>query len=239
MNWCIQFAICDRTQLSCAGFILSSAATAYDSAAQTGHFTSIMKTKSPKYTLILASGSPYRKSLLQRLGLQFSCIAPAIDETAGHSESAPDLTRRLAHGKALCVARLHPGALVIGSDQVADFEGRIVGKPHSVDAALSQLLSFSGKSIQFISAICVLRQEADFCKEVIVPSWVHFREFSAAEAQRYIELDMPLDCAGSFKSEAGGSVLLRGLESTDPTALIGLPLIALSSILRAAGMQLP
>ena len=210
-----------------------------DSAAQTGHFTSIMKAKSPKYPLILASGSPYRKSLLQQLGLQFSCIAPAMDETARPDESAQDLTRRLARSKALKIAQPNPKAVVIGSDQAADFEGSIVGKPLSVDAALKQLLQFSGKSVEFISALCVLRLEADFCQEISVPTWVHFREFSEQEAQRYIELDMPLDCAGSFKSEAGGSVLLRGLESTDPAALIGLPLIALSGILRAAGLQLP
>lgn len=198
-----------------------------------------MEAKSPKYPLILASGSTYRKSLLQQLGLKFSCTASAIDETAGPDESAPDLTRRLARSKALSVARLNPRALVIGSDQVAEFEGRIVGKPISMEAALSQLRQFSGKSVQFISALCVLSQEADFCQEVSVPTWVHFREFSEQEAQRYIELAMPLDCAGSFKSEAGGSVLLRGLESTDPSALIGLPLIALSDILRAAGLQLP
>lgn len=198
-----------------------------------------MKTKSSQSPLILASGSPYRKLLLQRLGLHFSCSTPAVDESARRGEPALGLTRRLARSKALSVARRNPDALVIGSDQVADFQGRIIGKPYTTDAAITQLLQFSGKSVQFISAICVLCQQTHFCEEITVPTWVHFREFTEQEAQRYIALDMPLDCAGSFKSEAGGSVLLRGLESTDPTALIGLPLIALSSILRTAGMQLP
>ncbi len=198
-----------------------------------------MKLKSPKYPLILASGSPYRKLLLERLGVQFSCVAPNIDETAVPGEAGLDLTRRLARSKALSVAQRNPSAVVIGCDQVAAFGASIIGKPHTMDAAIEQLMRFSGKSVQFISAICVLHKLNDFCEEAQAPTQVHFREFSVREAERYIELDMPLDCAGSFKSEAGGSVLLRGLESSDPTALIGLPLIALSSILRTAGMQLP
>jgi len=190
-----------------------------------------MNTKSPKSPLILASGSPYRKTLLERLGLQFSCAAPDIDETSLPGESGFDLTRRLARCKALSVAQRNPDALVIGSDQVAEFEGSIIGKPHTMDKAIAQLVQFSGKSVQFISAICVLHQASSFREEAQVTTQVHFRKFSEQEAQRYIELDMPLDCAGSFKSEAGGSVLLVGLESTDPTALIGLPLIALIDML--------
>lgn len=171
--------------------------------------------------------------------MQFTCIAPGIDESSRPGETGLDMTRRLAWSKAFSVAQRNPDALVIGSDQVAEFEGRIIGKPHTLDAAVRQLVQFSGKSVQFISAICVLQQVCRFRAEAQVPTQVHFRKFSDQEAQRYVELDMPLDCAGSFKSEANGSVLLRGLESTDPTALIGLPLIALSDILRSAGLQLP
>ena len=198
-----------------------------------------MNSKSPKSELILASTSPYRKILLQRLGLQFTCLAPHMDETALPSESAAELTRRLARGKANSIARQYPSALVIGCDQVADFAGTILGKPTSPEAAVNQLMQFSGKTVQFLSALCVLRLEPPYLGEVTVPTLVHFRDYSLEEATRYIELDMPLDCAGSFKSEAGGSVLLHALESHDPTALIGLPLIALSHSLRAAGVSVP
>ncbi len=162
-----------------------------------------------------------------------------MDETALPGESVSSLTSRLAKGKALSIASHYPAAIVIGSDQVAEFQDQILGKPKTVDVALQQLVQFSGKTIQFTSAVCVMQKQSAFCKEIAIPTQVHFREFSEQEAQRYIELDMPLDCAGAFKSESAGSVLLRGLESTDPTALIGLPLIALSSILRSAGLQIP
>jgi len=198
-----------------------------------------MNSKSPKTQLILASSSPYRKMLLQRLGLDFQSMSPNMDETPLPGESVNELTKRLARGKALSIAQLYPQAVVIGSDQVAEFRGRIIGKPETVEAALSQLLLFAGNTIQFTSAICVLRVQPACCEEVAVPTLVHFRAFSRQEAERYIELDMPLDCAGAFKSEAAGLVLLRGLESTDPSALIGLPLIALSGILRSLGLQLP
>lgn len=162
-----------------------------------------------------------------------------MDESALPGETALALTSRLARGKATSVAELNLDALVIGCDQVAEFAGTILGKPVTAEAACAQLMSFSGKTVQFLSALCVLRLNPGFLQEVTVPTLVHFREFSQVEAERYIELDNPLDCAGSFKSEAAGSVLLRGLGSNDPTALIGLPLIALSHMLRSAGYLLP
>ncbi len=177
--------------------------------------------------------------LLQRLGLQFTCQAPHMDETPLPGEPAAHLTQRLALGKAESVARLQTEALVIGCDQVAEFDGRIVGKPVHRQEAMAQLMAFSGRTVEFLSALCVMRQASGFCEEVTVSTRVHFREFSSAEAERYIALDQPLDCAGSIKSEAAGSVLLRALESPDPTALIGLPLIALCHILRNAGLSLP
>lgn len=198
-----------------------------------------MNSKSPISELILASTSPYRKILLQRLGLQFQCISPDMDETALPGEPAAELTQRLAMGKASSIAQPYPTALVIGCDQVAEFAGGIIGKPTDRAAAVDQLMQFSGCTVQFLSALCVLRNEPAFCEEATISTLVHFRDYSRAEAERYIELDMPLDCAGSFKSEAGGSVLLRALESSDPTALIGLPLIALSHSLRAAGLLVP
>jgi septum formation protein len=198
-----------------------------------------MNSKSPNTELILASSSPYRKMLLQRLGLPFNTVASHLDESALPGESAADLTRRLAKGKARSIAEQKPGALVIGCDQAAEFEETIIGKPATAAAAVAQLLKYSGKSVLFHSAICVLRQQPWFFEESTIPTWVHFRVFDRAEAERYVELDQPLDCSGSFKSEAAGSVLLNGLESVDPTALIGLPLIALSQILRTAGFRLP
>jgi septum formation protein len=198
-----------------------------------------MNSKSPSYTLILASTSPYRKMLLQRLGLDFTCQAPRMDETPLPGESAAHLTQRLAFGKAHSVACRHAGALVIGCDQVAEFDGCIVGKPADRNAAIAQLVAFSGRTIEFLSALCVMRQETGFCEEATVSTRAHFREYTEAEAERYIELDQPLDCAGSIKSEAAGSVLLRALESSDPTALIGLPLIELCHMLRKAGFRLP
>jgi len=189
--------------------------------------------------LILASTSPYRKMLLQRLGLEFTTLSPEMDENPLPGENAEALTSRLARGKASSIASQHPRALVIGCDQVADFKGTILGKPGTVEIAIEQLMLFSGESIRFSSAICLMRQQPEFCKAVTIPTMVHFRNFSRAEASRYIQLDMPLDCAGSFKSEAAGSLLLRSLESEDPTALIGLPLIALSNLLRDAGLALP
>ncbi len=198
-----------------------------------------MNTKSPESELILASTSPYRKMLLQRLGLRFTCAVPNMDENTLPGESALELTHRLARGKAASIAEQNPEALVIGSDQVAEFADAILGKPVSKEVAIAQLLHFSGKTVQFHTTLCLLRLDPWFREEAAVPTWVHFREYSKDEAERYIELDNPLDCAGAFKSEAGGSMLLRGLESNDPTALIGLPLIALSQMLRSAGCLLP
>lgn len=198
-----------------------------------------MNEKSLETELILASTSPYRKMLLQRLGLDFLTISPEMDENPLPGENAVALTARLARGKASSISRQYPKALVIGCDQVADFAGTILGKPGTVEIAIEQLMLFSDESIRFSSSICLMRQEPAFCKQVTVPTMVHFRDFNRSEASRYVQLDMPLDCAGSFKSEAAGSLLLRSLESEDPTALIGLPLIALSSLLRDAGLALP
>jgi len=177
--------------------------------------------------------------LLERLGLEFETCSPEIDETRREGEAAEDLAARLAGQKARAVARDKPTAIVIGSDQVAICRGQIIGKPGSVSHAIGQLQGFSGKSVQFLTAISVICVETQFRQDRITSTDVCFRELSEAEIERYVNIDQPLDCAGSFKSERAGISLLKSMTSDDPTAIIGLPLIALSQALREAGFQLP
>jgi len=189
--------------------------------------------------LILASTSQYRRELLERLRLPFTCHSPGVDETAIDGESAVALAERLAVEKALSIARRFPSAFVIGADQVAECRRTMVGKPGSESEAVAQLQQFSGQEVLFSSALCVVCVDAGFREVGMVTTLVRFRELKEDEIRRYLALDNPLDCAGSFKSEAAGPVLLRSMVSDDPTAIIGLPLIALSGMLRSAGFQLP
>ena len=189
--------------------------------------------------LILASGSPYRRLLLARLNVPFEVCSPEIDESPLGKERPLDLVRRLADQKSATVAGRFPAALVIGSDQVAVCGERIVGKPGSAARAREQLREFSGQSIVFHTAVTVRCQVNDFLFERTVDTEVRFRELGKAEIERYVEQENPIDCAGSFKSEAAGICLLRDLVSNDPTAIIGLPLIAVSEALRLAGFRLP
>ena len=189
--------------------------------------------------LILASGSPYRQLLLQRLNVPFEVYSPDIDESPLENERPLDLVRRLADQKSATVAGRFPAALVIGSDQVAVCGERIVGKPGNATRAREQLRLFSGQSIVFHTAVTVRCQATGFFFERTVDTEVRFRELGEAEIERYVEQDNPIDCAGSFKSEAAGICLLRGLVSNDPTAIIGLPLIAVSEAMRLAGFRLP
>ena len=189
--------------------------------------------------IILASTSPYRKMLLERFGFAFDTIAPETDETPLPGESPEQLVRRLSFGKAAAVSDRFPGALVIGSDQVAECDGRIAGKPGGTERAVEQLLSFSGRTVRFMSAFCVLRAEPEFRQEGVSVTEVCFRGLDEAEIRRYIERDKPFDCAGSFRSEAGGSTLLSYMKSDDPTSIMGLPLIRIAECLRAAGLSLP
>jgi septum formation protein len=198
-----------------------------------------MQQQSHKRSLILASSSPYRKLLLQRLGLPFSTFDPQIDETPLAGEAAGELVSRLAREKATEAAGRYPGAAVIGCDQVAVCEGKIAGKPGTVSAATRQLQSFSGQTVQFLSAVSLVCEDTGFARHHTVVTDICFRKLSGAEIERYIALDNPLDCAGSFKSECAGVTLLKSMTSEDPTAIIGLPLIALSQALRKAGFQLP
>jgi septum formation protein len=198
-----------------------------------------MQPESHKKALILASTSPYRRLLLDRLGVPFDVAAPEIDETPRPGEAPDALAARLADEKALAVAPRFPRAIVIGSDQVAVHAGRIIGKPGTPDNARRQLASFSGQKVVFLSAFSLRRLEDGFRHDAIVETEVIFRELTDEEIGRYVERDQPVDCAGGFRSEATGSALLRAMNSSDPTAIIGLPLIALSEALRKAGLRVP
>ena len=189
--------------------------------------------------LILGSTSPYRRALLQRLRLDFTVAAPDVDETALPGEAPRDLALRLALAKAHAVAAHNPGAVVIGSDQVADLAGQPLGKPGTHERATAQLRQMSGHSVIFQTAVAVVCPETGFEQVDLAPVVVRFRELSGAEIERYLRAEQPYDCAGSAKSEGLGISLLDAIDSDDPTALIGLPLIRTCRMLRAAGLVLP
>lgn len=189
--------------------------------------------------LVLASSSPYRRELLSRLRLEFSCVSPDLDESVLPGETPQQTSERLALAKALAVAASHPSAVVIGSDQVAVVDGQAVSKPGHHEAAVQQLRAMRGRSIVFHSAVAVVRHSESLQRTFCIPTTVRFRMLSDAEIERYLRAEKPYDCAGSAKSEALGITLLEGISSDDPTALPGLPLIALSSVLREFGYELP
>ena len=187
--------------------------------------------------LILASTSIYRRQLLQRLQLPFSCQRPEVDEAARVNEPPRELAVRLAREKALAVAARHLGARVIGSDQVADLGGQALGKPGTVAAACDQLRAMSGQTVRFHTAVTLALGTHTW--NAIDTTDVVFRTLDAAEIERYVQAELPLDCAGSFKCEGLGITLFEAINTCDPTALIGLPLIAVSGLLRQAGQPLP
>ena len=189
--------------------------------------------------LVLGSTSPYRRELLQRLRLPFSVSSPAVDETPRPGESPRDLALRLALAKAHAVAAQHPGAVVIGSDQVADLDGQPLGKPGTHERATAQLRQMSGHSVVFQTAVAVVCPETGFEQVDLAAVSVRFRALTDAEIERYLRAEQPYDCAGSAKSEGLGISLLDAIDSDDPTALIGLPLIRTCRMLRAAGLVLP
>jgi len=198
--------------------------------------------KSPP-ALILASTSRYRQQLLERLGLAFSCVAPGVDEAPYPQERAAMLVARLARAKAAAVSAQQPSAWVIGSDQVAvrvDDAGveSIFGKPGTAARCIEQLQSCSGRTVEYLTAIAVMRP-GESLSEFVDSTRVRFRPLDPATIERYVAKESPLDCAGGFRSEGLGITLCESIESTDPNALIGLPLIRLSAILRAAGFELP
>ena len=187
--------------------------------------------------LILASTSVYRRELLTRLRIPFDVIAPTVDETPLNGESSLDLAKRLAHAKAKAVAKQHPQAWVIGSDQVADLCGAAIGKPGNFERALAQLQLMRGQTVTFHTALCLMRGNTE--TTLSVPTEVCFRKLPDAVLENYLLAEEPYDCAGSAKSEGLGISLLESIKSEDPTALIGLPLIALTGLLRDAGFAIP
>lgn len=191
-----------------------------------------------KIPLILASGSKYRKQQLETLGLTFLTYSPQIDETAHEMEMAADLTERLATEKAFKIKQQHPVSCVIGSDQVCVFNNQIFGKPGNKKQAIKQLQTFSNQIVQFYTALCVIGAEGQQFKYVDLTT-VYFRQLTVEEIGRYIEKEQPLNCAGSFKVESLGLSLFKSVESSDPSALIGLPLIKLCEFLRYTGIELP
>ena len=187
--------------------------------------------------LILASTSVYRRELLQRLRIPFEVISPNVDETPLTGESTLDLALRLANAKAAAVAKEHPHAWVIGSDQVADLCGAAIGKPGNFERALAQLQLMRGQTVTFYTALCLMK--SDIQTTLNVPTEVTFRKLPDDVLESYLLAEEPYDCAGSAKSEGLGISLLESIKSDDPTALIGLPLIALTGLLRDAGFVIP
>lgn len=193
----------------------------------------------PLRPLILASTSPYRRELLARLGLPFEVEAPGVDEVSLPDEAPEALALRLARLKAAAVAARHPAAWVIGSDQVAVLDGRTLGKPGTHAAAVAQLEAASGQPMQFHTAVCLHDAASGESAAELVTVRVRFRELDVGQIERYLQREQPYDCAGSARVEGLGISLLETVESDDPTALIGLPLIRLVTLLRHAGVQVP
>lgn len=187
--------------------------------------------------IVLASSSSYRQSLLQKLGLPFIAAAPDIDETPRPDEPPRDLVQRLAIAKAQALAERFPRHLIIGSDQVACIDDRILGKPGSAANARAQLQLASGRCVEFFTGLCLLDSASGQYQALIEPFRVHFRNLAPAQIANYVDREMPLDCAGSFKSEGLGIALFDKLEGDDPNALIGLPLIRLVGMLEQAGVE--
>jgi MAF protein len=189
--------------------------------------------------LVLGSTSPFRKALLDKLGIPFITDTPNTDETRRPGEAPDRLVRRLAEDKARDVARRFPDALVIGSDQVACVGDEILGKPGNRENAIAQLSAASGKAVTFYTGLCLYNAANDQIQVAMEPFVVHFRVLGSAQIERYIDREQPFNCAGSFKSEGFGITLFAALEGRDPNALVGLPLIRLVEMLDRQGVALP
>lgn len=188
--------------------------------------------------LILGSTSPYRRELLLRLRLPFEVVRPEVDETPRAGEAPATLAQRLAMEKAQAVARQHPHAVVIGSDQVADLAGEPLGKPGNHERAVAQLRRMQGQTVVFQTAVAVVCLDSGFAKHALSPVKVQFRALSDTAIEAYLQAEQPYDCAGSAKSEGLGIALLERIDNQDPSALVGLPLIDTCRLLRAAGVPL-
>lgn len=189
--------------------------------------------------LILASSSPYRRALLQRLGLPFEHLAPDINEAPQPDESAHKLTRRLALAKAQALQEQFSAHLIIGSDQVVMLDGQLVSKPGNHAAACEQLHRCSGRTVEFTTSVCLLNSQTGSYQLGSEVFKVSFRQLDTDSIERYLQREQPYDCAGSFKAEALGITLFRSMSGDDPNSLIGLPLIRLCEMLRQEGLQLP
>ncbi|RTZ73257.1 MAG: septum formation inhibitor Maf [Gammaproteobacteria bacterium] len=189
--------------------------------------------------LVLASTSPYRAQLLEKLGLPFETASPEVDERRHEHESPVELVRRLAEAKARAVRERFPAALIIGSDQVACVEEEILGKPGSEEKAIAQLLRMRGRRVTFHTGLCLFNSAEDRVLVSCEDYHVHFRELNKHQVRRYVEKEQPFDCAGSFKSEGYGITLFSRLEGDDPNSLVGLPLIRLVEMLGVEGIELP
>lgn len=189
--------------------------------------------------LILGSTSPFRKELLNKLGLSFATDTPDIDETIREGEPPQELVQRLALQKAQVVARRHSNALIIGSDQIACIGYDILGKPGNRERAIAQLTQAAGQRVSFYTGLCLLNSNSGEYQVVCEPFHVHFRKLNQAQIERYLDTEEPYNCAGSFKSEGLGISLFERLEGDDPNALIGLPLIRLIAMLEQEGISVP
>lgn len=189
--------------------------------------------------IVLASSSSYRRELLTRLQLPFTCHSPDIDETPQANESTQALVQRLALSKARALAQHYPQHIIIGSDQVAVLDGKIIGKPLHAEGATQQLSAASGRSLVFLTGLAVIDTRTQIEQVDLVPFTVHFRTLNAAQIQRYIAAEQPFDCAGSFKSEGLGVSLFQATEGSDATSLVGLPLIRLCDMLNVCGIAVP
>lgn len=185
--------------------------------------------------LVLASTSPYRKALLEKLQLPFATAAPEVDETPLPDEIPEQLVARLAEAKAKALAEQFPNALIIGSDQVAVMDGKITGKPGNHANAMAQLKRATGKRVIFLTGLCVFNTSSQHAQVEVVPFSVIFRQLSEAQIEHYLQREQPYNCAGSFKSEGLGIALFERLEGDDPNTLIGLPLIRLIRMLEKEG----
>ncbi len=189
--------------------------------------------------LILASSSPYRKELLERLHLKFECISPNIDESSRENEQPGAYVQRLALEKAAEIGKTHADSLIIGSDQCCVNNNIILGKPKSRDNAIEQLSAASGKSIEFLTGVSIQHPKSGWHQEWMDTFTVKFRQLSLPEIERYLDIEQPFNCAGSFKSEKLGISLCQSMHGDDPTALIGLPLMRVAQCLREFGLQVP
>jgi len=187
--------------------------------------------------LVLASGSTYRQALLDKLGLEYSCDSPDIDESRRDDENAEELVARLALEKARAVAPRHPDALIIGSDQVATLDDHILGKPLTHERAVEQLGLASGQRVRFLTGLCLFDASSEQFQLEVVPFDVEFRRLRYSQIENYLRREQPYDCAGSFKSEGLGIALFERLHGDDPNALVGLPLICLIGMLERVGID--